>query len=237
MGHSHSRVLSNAKAGFVVVAVDYRLAPENPPPAGINDYFDAVCWVAESGQKELDVDQNCILIGGSSRWAYSLRVHVHLLTSSSGANFAAVVGLKARAHNPPICLKMQILIVPSTIHTAARHRYREEAAGAPGAGRIEWYESLMYPNQEDTESLEASPLLASSSQLAGAPDTWMAVAEVDALRREGIAYAEALLEAGVKVEVKEYKKMPHMMLQLDKLLELSMIDDVVEVVRTCVGPR
>jgi acetyl esterase/lipase len=237
MGHSHSRVLSNAKAGFVVVAVDYRLAPEHPHPAGINDYFDAVCWVAESGQKELDVDQTCILIGGSSRWVYALQVHVHLLTSSSGANFAAVVGLKARAHNPPICLKMQILIVPSTIHTAARHGYREEAAGAPGASRIEWYESLLYPNQGDTESPEVSPLLASPGQLAGVPDTWMAIAEVDVLRREGIAFAKALLNAGVKVRVKEYEKMPHMMLQLDELLGVPVIDDVVEVVRTCVGLR
>ena len=66
---------------------------------------------------------------------------------------------------------------------------------------------------------------------------WMAVAEVDVLRREGIAFAEALLNAGVKVTVKEYEKMPHMLLQVDKLLELPVIDDVVEIVRTCVGPR
>jgi acetyl esterase/lipase len=65
----------------------------------------------------------------------------------------------------------------------------------------------------------------------------MAVAEVDVLRREGIAFAEALLNAGVKVTVKEYEKMPHMLLQVDKLLELPVIDDEVEVVRTCVGPR
>jgi acetyl esterase/lipase len=168
---------------------------------------------------------------------YALQVRVHQLTSSRGANFAAVVVLKARAHKPPICLKMQILIVPPTIHTAARHRYREEAAGALGASRIEWYESLLYPNQKDTESPEASPLLASPSELAGVPDTWMAVAEVDVLRREGIVFAEALLNAGVKVRVKEYKKMPHMMLQLDKLLELPVINDVVEVMRTCVGSR
>lgn len=66
---------------------------------------------------------------------------------------------------------------------------------------------------------------------------WMAVVEVDALRREGIAFSEALLNAGVKVTVKEYEKMPHMLLQVDKLLELPVIGDVVEVVRTCVGPR
>jgi acetyl esterase/lipase len=95
----------------------------------------------------------------------------------------------------------------------------------------------LYPNKEDTESPEASPLLASPSQLAGAPDTWIAVAGVDVLRREGIAFAEALLEAGVNVRVKEYEKMPHMLLQLDKLLKLPVIDDVVEVMTTCVGLR
>ena len=64
----------------------------------------------------------------------------------------------------------------------------------------------------------------------------MAVAGVDVLRGEGIAFAEALLKAGVKVRVKEYEKMPHLLLQLDKLLEFPVID-VVEVVRTCVGLR
>ena len=49
----------------------------------------------------------------------------------------------------------------------------------------------------------------------------MAVAGVDILRGEGIAFAEALLKAGVKVRVKEYEKMPHLLLQLDKLLELQ----------------
>lgn len=63
---SYSQVLSNAEAGVVVIAVDYRLAPEHPHPDGLNDCFAALCWVAESGQKELDVDQTCILIGGSS---------------------------------------------------------------------------------------------------------------------------------------------------------------------------
>ena len=59
----------------------------------------------------------------------------------------------------------------------------------------------------------------------------MAVAGVDVLRGEAIAFAEALLKAGVKVRVKEYEKMPHLLLQLDKLLELPVIDKVMEVVR------
>ena len=57
------------------------------------------------------------------------------------------------------------------------------------------------------------------------------------LGRGGKSIAEALLNAGVKVTVKEYEKMPHMLLQVDKLLELPVIDEEVEVVRTCVGPR
>jgi acetyl esterase/lipase len=95
----------------------------------------------------------------------------------------------------------------------------------------------LYPNQEVTESPEASPLLASPNQLAGVPDTWMVVTEVDILRRERLTLAEALLNARVKARVKVHEKISHMILQLDKLLELPVINDVVEVVRTCVSPR
>lgn len=129
---------------------------------------------------------------------------------------------------------MEILLVPPTIHTAARHRYRQGKDWAPGASRIEWYESLLFPNQADTENPEASPLLASPSQLADLPDTLIVVAEVDPLREEALAFAKAVAEAGVKVEVKEYGKVPHMLLPLDKLLGIPVIDEVVEVIRACV---
>lgn len=159
---------------------------------------------------------------------------MHLLKSNSGAGFAAVVAQKAKAHAPPIHLEKQILLVPTTIHTAARHAYRKEVDYAPGAGRIEWYESLLYPNEKDTESPDASPLLASLSQLASAPDTWIGLAEVDALLKEGIAYAEALREAGVKVDVKLYERKPHMLLPMDKALKIPVVSDVVEVVKACI---
>jgi acetyl esterase/lipase len=105
------------------------------------------------------------------------------------------------------------------------------------ASHIEWLVSLLYPKQEDTDSPEASLLLASPSQLVGIPDTWMAAGGVDVLRREARAFDEAFLRAGVKARMKEYIKMPNMLLQLDKLPELPVISDVVEVVRTCVDPE
>lgn len=127
---------------------------------------------------------------------------------------------------------MQILLVPPTIHTAGRHKYRERTHWAPGAARIEWYDSLLYPNGVGTKSPEASPLLASLDQLKGISNAWIGVAEGDALREEGIAFAEKLREAGIKVSLIEYQKMPHMLLQLDKQLEIPVIKDIVEVVRS-----
>jgi acetyl esterase/lipase len=101
------------------------------------------------------------------------------------------------------------------------------------ASRIEWLESRLYPKQEDTDSPEASLLLASPSKLVGIPGTWMAAGGVDVLRREARAFDEAFLRAGVKARMKEYVKMPNMLLKLDKLPEFPVISDVVEVVRTC----
>jgi hypothetical protein len=57
------------------------------------------------------------------------------------------------------------------------------------------------------------------------------------MRGEGIAYARKLINAGVDVKVKEYAKALYMLLLIDKLLEPPVIDDVVKVVRTVVGPR
>ena len=69
------------------------------------------------------------------------------------------------------------------------------------------------------------------------PDTWTAVADVDVLHREGIAFPEKLQNAGFKITVKENAKTPHTLLPVDKLLGLLVIDDVVDVVRTEVDPR
>jgi acetyl esterase len=129
---------------------------------------------------------------------------------------------------------MQILLVPPTIHTAGRHGYRQRTPWAPGAARIEWYDSLLYPNGAGTESPEASPLLASLDQLKGVTNAWIGIAEEDALREEGFAFAEKLQEAGVKVSWIEYQKVPHMLLQLDKQLEIPVIEDIVGVVKSCI---
>jgi acetyl esterase/lipase len=102
----------------------------------------------------------------------------------------------------------------------------------PGAGRVEWYDSLMYPNQADTASPETSPLLAPLSQLQHAPDIWAAVADIDILHGEGIAFSKKSQNAGVKTTVKEYAKTPHTLLLVGKLPGLPVIGDVVEVVRT-----
>jgi hypothetical protein len=89
---------------------------------------------------------------------------------ATGANSAAVITVKTNAHDPPIDLKIQTLLIPSTIHTEARH------------------DSLLHPNQADTTSSEASPLLAPPSQLQHVPDARIATVDVDVVHGEGIAF-------------------------------------------------
>ncbi|KAH6972188.1 Alpha/Beta hydrolase protein [Ilyonectria sp. MPI-CAGE-AT-0026] len=179
--------------GVVVVSVDYRLAPENPFPTGLDDCWDALLWT-RSQSHSLGIEQDCISIGGSS----------------SGGNITAV--LAHRARNLGIRLKGQILRIPATCHIDCyppelNLRSLEDLKDAPLLSKRSMELFYGYYNPSDPSNPDVSPLL--NTNFHGLAPAYFQVAGLDPLRDEGLAYANKLKEAGVPTRVDVYPGVPH----------------------------
>jgi acetyl esterase len=182
------RSLCNAAAA-IVVSVDYRLAPEHPFPAAVQDADLAVAWAGGHGARQLGFDPARVAIGGDS----------------AGGNLATVAALHA-----PGALRAQLLVYPAVDPAMETSSYREFADFTLLTRATMdwcWRTYLGEPAGGRRADPDASPLC--SDALAGAPPAYVAVAGHDVLRDEGIAYARALSDAGVAVELRTYEDMPH----------------------------
>jgi acetyl esterase len=183
-----SRSLANS-SGALVAVVGYRLAPEHPFPAAIDDCYAAVRWVADHSG-EIGADPARIAVGGDS----------------AGGNLAAGVALRARADGP--ALAGQLLVYPNTDQLADDQSMR--AADDPflfNRHSVAWYRQHYLASPADAASPLASPLRAES--LAGLPPALVITAEYDPLRDQGEAYARRLADEGVPVELSRYPGMTH----------------------------
>ncbi|MDL5363442.1 alpha/beta hydrolase [Halalkalicoccus sp. NIPERK01] len=187
-----SRALANA-AGCVVVAVDYRRAPESPFPAPLEDCYAALDWLAADPDLDGDVriDPDRIAVGGDS----------------AGATLATGVALLARDRQGPD-LARQLLVYPVVDHAFDTDSYTENASGYfITRGDMERFWDDYLETDLDGTHPYASPLRA--SDLAGLPPATVLTAGFDPLRDEGRAYADRLDEAGVPVNHLEYPDMIH----------------------------
>ena len=170
------RELANG-SGAAVVAVDYRLGPENRFPAAVDDCLAATYWVQREAAA-LGLDASRIAIGGDS----------------AGGNLAAVVAIAGRDAGD-LQLAFQLLIYPATDQrrTAPSHTTN-------GKGYLLTRESIAYYHDhyiaQAAHDLDwrASPLL--HTDLSNLPPALLLTAGYDPLRDEGLAYADALAEAG-----------------------------------------
>lgn len=176
------------QAGMVVVAVDYRLAPEHPYPAGLDDCTAATRWVA-SHAAELGA-------GGSG---------LALVGESAGASLAAGVAVRARDQGD-FAVTFQALAYPALDPAMDTASYAANGDD-PFLSRTEMksYWSL-YLGDTVPDSL-AAPALA--RDLAGLPPAYVLVAGRDVLHDEGIAYASRLAAAGVPVQLRDREEMVH----------------------------
>jgi acetyl esterase/lipase len=139
----------------------------------------------------------------------------------SGGNLAAVITHKAAQLYPPIPLIFQLLIVPVTDNTASAsgipHASWRENKHAPWLtpARMLWFRRQYLPHEQTRARWDASPLLAQDEMFSKVPKAWIAVAELDILRDEGIAYGNKLLTAGVPATINTYKGAPHPIMAMD----------------------
>lgn len=172
-----------------VLSIDYRLAPEHPYPAAVDDAVGAYVWAVRN----------------ASRWGHRPD-QVLVAGDSAGGNLAAVTCLRVRdAHRagelkdvpPP---RKQVLFCPVTDLSKESASYAKFATGHfLTRARMHWYIDHYVPRREQRLEPLASPLLA--GDLSDLPPALVAVAGYDVLRDEGIAYAERLRAAGGEVEL------------------------------------
>jgi len=189
---SHDQIcrLLATQIGAVVVAVDYRLAPEHPFPAPIEDAFLAVEWILENAT-QLGADR--------TRWA--------VVGDSAGGTLAAAVAQRwrDRAHSPV----MQALVCPAlelADFDLPSHRAYPDGEGFTTA-TMRQMADLYLGDTTDRRDPLVSPTRAES--LAGLPPAVIISAELDPLRDDGEMYARHLVEAGVPVMSFRQPNMPH----------------------------
>lgn len=179
-----------AGAGCVVVAVDYRLAPEHPFPAAPEDCYAATCWAAEHAG-EIGARPGPVSVGGDS----------------AGGNLAAVVSLMARDRGGPE-IALQLLIYPVTDAAMDTGSYTENGDGyLLTSDSMRWFWDLYCPDAAQRSDFRASPSRAQS--LADLPPALVMTAEFDPLRDEGEDYAARLRSAGGLVEVRRFDGLIH----------------------------
>jgi acetyl esterase len=177
-------------AACIVVAVDYRLAPEHIFPAALEDCYAVTCWASENSA-ELGALSSPVSVGGDS----------------AGGNLAASVCLLARDRAGPN-IAMQLLIYPVTDATMESASYRDNADGYLLSRKMmAWFWDHYCPDPAQRSDPLASPIRA--ADLSGLPPALVMTAEFDPLRDEGEAYAERLKAAGVAVQVRRFDGLIH----------------------------
>ncbi|MBS1847738.1 MAG: alpha/beta hydrolase [Actinobacteria bacterium] len=184
------RVLA-AEADCVVVAVDYRLAPEDPFPAAVDDAVAAYRWTVEHA-RELGVTDGRIGVMGDS----------------AGGTLAAVVAQQVASVADVPAPAAQGLIYPATdAHLSSRSIEVFADGFFLSRADMEWFRARYLPDEATWDDVRASPLLA--EDLSGLPPALVATAGFDPLRDEGDAYAHRLADAGVRVVHRCYDDMVH----------------------------
>ena len=217
--HDHlCRYIANA-AGAMLVSVDYRLAPEDKFPAGLEDCIAAVRWVAENAA-EIGADPEKLAVGGDS----------------AGGNLAAVVTQWCRDHGGPE-IAYQLLFYPVTDPLGTHHpsRIRHAEGLILEEAMMDWFLGHYVNSPSESADSRVSPLRAEN--FIGLPPAFIMNAGLDPLCDEGRAYADKLREAGVPVTYRCHDRMVHGFLTMGGLIPdaLPALDEAAQAFRKAIS--
>ncbi len=209
-------------ARCIVIAVDYRLAPEHRFPAGVEDCYAALCWAAD----------NAAQLGGDV-------AKIAVTGDSAGGNLSAVVCQVARDRQGP-AIAFQALVYPAvSMDIKADYPSREQC----GSGEyflsikdMEWFNSMYLGAPDQHQDVRVSPILAKS--LKGLPPALIVTAGFDPLRDEGRAYYERLVQAGVAASYHCFESTIHGFFSFSGLIEVGRqgLQMVADHVRDALSP-
>ncbi|MEP7738470.1 alpha/beta hydrolase [Nocardioides sp. 31GB23] len=202
----------------VVVSVDYRLAPEHPFPAGLEDVLAATHWVSD----------NLADLGGSEAMGVA--------GDSAGGNLAAVTAQVLRDEGRP--LAAQLLIYPVTDSAGSYPSHSENAEGYfLDTATMAWFGAQYAGDAPDLDPADPrlSPL---HGRLDGLAPAVVVTAELDPLRDDGNAYARALEEAGVPVQHRVFPGMVHGFVDMGRHSEAAdrAVDETLALFRPLLHP-
>jgi acetyl esterase len=183
-GHASNLQLAR-ELGVVVVTVDYRLAPEHPFPAPLEDCYAGLVWTAKNADA-LGIDADRIALHGIS----------------AGGGLCAALALLARDRGGPH-IAFQYLGVPEVddrLETPSMRAFTDTPIWNRPRAEFSW-DSYLGTGRRGTAEVSHYAAPARATDLTGLPPAYVSVMEFDPLRDEGIAYAQALLHAGVPVEL------------------------------------
>ncbi len=190
MADSTARLLVE-RAGVTVVAVDYRLAPEHPYPAGLEDCFAVLQWALDRGH-EYGIDPHRLGVLGESAGG-GLAAALTLLARDRGAPHLAAQFLDAPTIDD--CLGTPSMTTLSdtplwqSVNSPYSWRYYLQGTAEPGGTHVPIY---------------AAPARATVEDLSGLPPAYVTAYQVDPTRDEGLDYARRLIQAGVPTEIHHY---------------------------------
>jgi acetyl esterase len=194
------RALSDG-AGCAVFSVDYRLGPEDPFPAAFEDALAAFQWLLEKAQDpHFAVDPHRIAMGGDS----------------AGGNLVASACIALKEQDIQPCF--QLLIYPATDMLCSHPSHLKCAKGYLLTRQaIEWFRGNYMPDPQTYTDWRASPLLALNHE--GLPPAFVLLAGFDPLHDEGLAYANKLSMAGVRVQVMNFERQIHGFITMGRILD------------------
>ena len=181
------------RSGCNVIAIDYRLAPEHPFPAAVDDCLAATRWIADNVGDFGGSDHRLIVAG-----------------DSAGGNLSSVVSLEAE---PELRAKIAgaVVLYPVTEHyDPGTPSYVERAKGQTLTSELmRWFWDTYLDGSQPAKADEARAFPARAENLAGMPPTFLVTAEFDPLRDEGVAFGEQLRAAGVALQYRHFDKAAH----------------------------